>query len=1145
METPSSLKAHDSSDTPGTTFSTIFDSDNSPLSSPSSSALSHVYNDPHHDKSSRNTQALALFEDPKNCETAASQRPRRGTKNLLPLNEQIEEISEPVVEQISATAQDVAQPAIATEEVDERPTPASVPARRSRRNKQAAASENTPEPQPKQLKRASTTKSARSKFAAESAFADNKQSSPATPAAARQLRKRKTNEAVKEDLRTPSPKKIKTIAVDAPSKSKTKSKSTPRRSARTRTKSKKQTLLEATLVEDSPDMSSLVIALRISPLWFSPGGPLERLTVSQYPDSHTQENVSFDSMTDRPAIHDENQYAQPLWAPVPASSQTASTDGSSFLRTQPHQSQKFVSQEPSTITSRGTIPTPPYNRNGDSNPMGLLSDLIDATQSRKRAIVDEVPRQLATAAIDETQPTQLLSQPYKFLRARDCAIPRPGYVASDASSDATTVEEEPFVPRNTMCLSQQHSELYKISERLFANRKPGLKKPAPSGNPEVWAAGRQELCETLHYYRSYQSGCYANGGFARGFMFDKIAHARDYIDNDVVISRAGGGLVKDTDSGQMKSGKDQADQGPVVTALKNCITHCNPVVLITGADNPHMPSQPPHQYCVLDYFKPTHIWVEKSNNNKIVRYRFEKLNTEKKSWWSPENEDSQVELGSLDPPIQETCDSCCELSMQVYLNGWMCLQPNCSAFWHIIQESGSGSYKISREPDEAELIYDPRFLKQKTPWLNDNMEYSLKFDRPEISDYALPGESTSQSFSSGIVCPDCGRCNSRIAWTGWECSTPNCNYKLKHPHSLISAKSLHEAFWPLSASYTHSRDFSSPLLDVSISLAHGYRINRYQIPGLDGFITHMVANKIVVEEDGGPSTMFEELQKTDIGLRRRIMPNGQLKGDTYCRHFNVNYGMPYKFIAATDSRPFEGAARPINATRSRLIWATKLLAAQETARQRIAPNSTNYHALFAQQTEKIMQEPTHPLEFNEVLALGYFESQKINYHDDGEFGLGPTIATLSLGAPGTMRIRMKARHYHGVSSAAGLYDEAPPIPGCSQYEARLALQPELDALKLSDPKAYRVRLKEMPKQLALKHSGNAKDVLKMELGHGDIVVMHGADVQKYYEHSVEHAGKLRFALTCRYIDPESLKEADKPGYEVGPDLLGYNGAKLC
>ena len=639
-------------------------------------------------------------------------------------------------------------------------------------------------------------------------------------------------------------------------------------------------------------------------------------------------------------------------------------------------------------------------------------------------------------------------------------------------------------------------------------------------------------------------------------MFDKVAHARDYIDNDVVISRAGGGQVKDNDSGEMKSGRDQAEQTAVITALKNCMAHCNPVVLLTGADNPHMPSLPPHQYCVLDYFKPTHIWTEKSGNSKIVRYRFEKLNTEKKSWWSPENgenqvEEDQVELGSLDLPVQETCDCCGKLSMQVYLNGWMCLQPSCTAFWHIVQESISGSSKVLREPDEAELFYDPRFLKQKTPWLNDNMEYALRFDRPEVSDYALPGEATSQSFSSGIVCPDCGRCNSRIAWTGWECSTPNCDYKLEHLHSLISAKSLHETFWPLSASYTLSRDVSSPLLGVSISMAHGYRINRYQIPGINGFITHMVANKTVIGEEGGPNTMFEELQKTDIGLRRRIMPSGQLKGDMYCRHFNVNYGMPYKFVAATDSHPFEGAARPINATRSRLTWAAKFLAAQETARQCIARPCPDYHALFAQKTEEIMQgfnasaEFIAPTEFNEVLALGYFEMQKINYHDDGEVGLGPTIATLSLGAPGTMRIRMKARHYHGVSSAAGEYDHEPPIPGCTQYEARLALQPELDALKLSDPKAYRVRLKTVRKELGLKHSGHAKEVLKMELGHGDIVVMHGAEVQKYYEHSVEHAGKLRFALTCRYIDPASLKEADKPDYEVGPDLEGYDGSKLC
>jgi alkylated DNA repair dioxygenase AlkB len=705
----------------------------------------------------------------------------------------------------------------------------------------------------------------------------------------------------------------------------------------------------------------------------------------------------------------------------------------------------------------------------------------------------------------------------------------------------------------SVVLSQEQLHLHKIAEQLFANRQPGAQKPPPIGRPQVWAEGRQELCETLHYYRAYQSACYSTGGFVRGFMFDKVAHHRDYIDNDVVISRAGGGMIKDKDSNTMKSGSDQSEDTKIVQALKNCMKHFNPVVIMTGVDNPHMPSQPPHQYCVLDYFKPTYIWVEKSGKSKILRYRFEKLNTQKDSWWRPEDDENQIELGSLGPPVQQTCLCCGETSLQIYLNGWMCLQPSCTAFWKIFDGSRD-PYELSQEPDEASLVYDPRFLKQKTPWPNEQHNYPLGADGPELSGHAIPGEDTSQAFWQGIVCPDCGRCNSRLNWMGWECMNSACSYSRRPPHTLIEATSLREPFWPLTNSFTMSRDIHEPLVNVSVSFTHGYRINRYDIPGLDGFITHMIANKSINEEPGGPDSMFKELQQTNIDLRRRAMPNGQLKGESYCRHFSVNYGMPYKFIAATASHSFDGAARPINATRSRLNWAAKYLHAQETARRLLAQETKKpieqieqipkYHEFLTQITEKLLKEAQPRTEFNEVLAMGYFESQKIHYHDDGEFGLGPTIATLSLGAPGTMRIRMKARYFHG-SSSAGVYDDARPIPGCSQYEARAALQPSLDLLKAQDPKAYRARLKQIPKELKLKHSGHAKDVLKMELGHGDVVVMHGAELQKYYEHAVDHAGKLRFALTCRYIDPESLKEADKPGYEVGPDLGGYDGAKLC
>ncbi|KAF2029162.1 hypothetical protein EK21DRAFT_36524, partial [Setomelanomma holmii] len=693
-------------------------------------------------------------------------------------------------------------------------------------------------------------------------------------------------------------------------------------------------------------------------------------------------------------------------------------------------------------------------------------------------------------------------------------------------SDVTTEDEmDVEQPSKTTGFgNSQLDHLHRIAADLYANRQPGATKPAPAGQPEVWADGRQELCETLHYFRSYQSACYSTGDFVRGFMFDQVAHARDYMDSDVVISRAGGGLIKDKESGDMKSSKDQVKDTKTVQALRNCMKHFNPVVIITGVDNPHIPSQPPHQYCVLDYFKPTDIWVEKSGNSKILRYRFEKLNTKKPSWWTPEGQYSFLDPGSLGLPVKQTCASCQITSTQVYLNGWMCLQPNCSIFWQFGGSSPSGTRKTTNEPNEASLIYDPRFLKQKTPWPNDDSDYPLQSNSTELSSYSTPGEDTSQAFWAGMVCPECGRCNSRLSWMGWYCANPNCDFKREPQHTLISAVILRDPFWPLTESYTLSRDTHSPLVSVCVSFAHSYRINRYTIPGISGFITHMIANKSVISEPNGPDSMFEQLQLTDIDLRRRPMPNGQLKGETCCRHFTVNYGMPYKFIAATASHSFEGAAAPITQTRSRLNWAVQYLLSQDSGQ--------SVQEFSAKWNDK---------EFNEVLALGYFEAQKISYHDDGEDGLGPTIATLSLGAPGTMRIRMKAKHYNG-SSAAGVYDDSMPLPGCQKYAERMELHPELEKLKTTDPKAYRARMKQIPKDLKLKSSGNARGVLKMELGHGDIVVMHGADIQRYYEHAVEHSGKLRFALTCRYIDPESLAEADRPGYEIGRDEGGYDGS---
>lgn len=593
-------------------------------------------------------------------------------------------------------------------------------------------------------------------------------------------------------------------------------------------------------------------------------------------------------------------------------------------------------------------------------------------------------------------------------------------------------------------------------------------------------------------------------------MFANNAHPRDYMDGSVVLSRIGGGLSNK--GGQWVKSKDQTE-GHNVRSIRNSMAQFNPVVLIVADNNPFVPIKPPHAYNVLDYFKITNIWWEKNNGMKIQRIRFEKLNSKKASWWQPAGTTEVAKPGSLESPVMKACSKCFQMSQQVYAQGWMCLQADCDMFWKL---------PSLQEPEEQSLTYDPRFLKQHTPWPNDDIELPLGSMNAELPDNAVIGEDCSRAHWSGIVCPDCGRCNSRLHWRGWKCDNPECSFEKTPSHTLIPAASLHDPFNPLSTSYMYSRDLHSPLVKLSVSFANNYRINRFTIPGVDGFIVHMIANKTIVQEPDGPNDMFEDLQRQDIGLARRRMGS-----DFFTRHYTVNFGMPYKFVAAASSSSFADSAAPIVNTRSRLNWAAQYILSREHPDKPLASIRAEWK----------------PKEFNELLALGYLEEQKISFHDDGESGLGPTIATLSLGATGTMRIRMKARHHNGVSNA-GVYDAQYPLPGCTEYQKRVDIYPELQKLEAQDRKAYTQRLKEIPKQRGLKSGGQAREAITMTVGHGDIVIMHGAQLQKFYEHSVDHAGKLRFALTCRHIDPLSLSKADQPEWEVLPDEDNYDGTKL-
>lgn len=125
------------------------------------------------------------------------------------------------------------------------------------------------------------------------------------------------------------------------------------------------------------------------------------------------------------------------------------------------------------------------------------------------------------------------------------------------------------------------------------------------------------------------------------------------------------------------------------------------------------------------------------------------------------------------------------------------------------------------------------------------------------------------------------------------------------------------------------------------------------------------------------------------------------------------------------------------------------------------------------------------------------------YHDDGETDLGPTIATLSLGGEAEMLIRMKEKYFSSKRFNVNLQDANMDIvPGCQMYEDRMKLR---SAYASRDPEEIRVALGLFKKRLATEDRTKlARPCLTLNLRHGDMVVMHGAGTQKFFEVSLFH-----------------------------------------
>ncbi|KAI9682656.1 MAG: hypothetical protein M1829_006643 [Trizodia sp. TS-e1964] len=579
-----------------------------------------------------------------------------------------------------------------------------------------------------------------------------------------------------------------------------------------------------------------------------------------------------------------------------------------------------------------------------------------------------------------------------------------------------------------------------------------LPRPPCYGNPEIWANGRQALCESLPYYRAYQSGSYSINNRIFATMIDKQAAPRDHFSEELVITRTGGGLVKD-DNGEMVISDNSATSSKYADQFRESMDDFVPIVVIIGKGNVTCPTSVPHQYNVAAYFHITHVWSERVTGKAIFKVRLEKIKLHEKSWWAVEG--SGLPIWPRETPQLDTalCEYCNKVSPVAFLVGWMCLHHECKQFW-----------KINGEFVPENIDYDPIFLKSRKPWPS-NIRLPFPLTRSHAMFQEAKIESTFSRISwKGFVCHRCGLCSSRIHWASWKCQNKECGYSKLVKHPILSVRDVMDPHVVGYPGHALPLDVILPPVTKTVRFLDNYRIHIYNVPR-GGTVMHFLANDAINSRPGGPNDMFDEMQKSDIGLKRGTMSNSMLQGPMLTSHFAVNFGMPYKYIVDVESKSFKDAPRTILKALNRLTWAGQMAV-----------------------TDGSFQK------FNELLAVGYFEAQRMGYHDDGETTLGPTIASLSLGCSAKMYLRMKSKYYLAGSE-----------------RGREGLEP-LEGSYINLDSSARARA----------NKANSSVAIDMILNHGDLIVMHGAGLQKYYEHAVEPSKQLRYALTSRYVIPNLI-----------------------
>ncbi|KAH8107752.1 hypothetical protein BXZ70DRAFT_9324 [Cristinia sonorae] len=559
----------------------------------------------------------------------------------------------------------------------------------------------------------------------------------------------------------------------------------------------------------------------------------------------------------------------------------------------------------------------------------------------------------------------------------------------------------------------------------------------------------------------------------KGYLLSAFSANRDIFHNHgkLIVSHGGGRGSETLNNKTLQKGpvlaSDQLAEDKSVRALLRTMELKRPLALLIDDKYSLFPYDLHSRgcaYAVLGFYRIAHAWgtcfsrlntlslglrtsfclAEKQNasgsNGQVVRYKFafQWCQEQGDPWWwnepgttashdaavvplleniiAPPTPPSPTSIPGPDP----TCQSCGGASPQVYSEGWMCLKPNCPAF-----------FTLDGHAPPVSLSYANTFV-QPVPFAQLDLG---DIRPPQPTSHPQDGLLTTRHSCRGWHCRKCGRFSSRFKWENWECR--NCgNVAEVHGDHRIAAEFRHQVQGEHFIQHRHAA--RSGIIKSNTQM---YNYGRgfstfvtFTLPHSRGKIHVIFSSPFANRTADGILGMYQdEAVKGKLRFRRWPLRSHKCRGTLLTNYFSQNTGEEYHYVAGTENTvPWEKAPGAVIAARALI-------------------------------NERMKQALGLDYEFNEVLSAGYMEKQKMAFHSDAERGLGTTVASLSLGASAYMHFRLHAQF-----------------------------------------------TKELPEDCS-------REVLSLYLRHGDVVVMEGADIQKYYEHTVVPLN-FRIAATARYID---------------------------